>query len=78
MFLWKSNVTPRLIAAESETDAIAVLVEEFGPCVSTKRTAVVTRHRGEVLLSTDELDRYVDEHEAIRLLATKRGLVDEP
>lgn len=79
MFLWKSNVTNRLIAAESETDAIAVLEEEYGLRVSMKRTAVITRLRGPVLVQDgDEVQRYVDEDEAIRLLASKRGLVDEP
>ena len=78
MYLWKSNVTNRLIAAESETDAIAVLEEEYGLHVSLKRTAVITRCRGPILVQAgDEIERYVDEEEAIRLLAVKRGLVDE-
>lgn len=80
MFLWKSNVTNRLIAAESETDAIAVLEEEYGLRVSLKRTAVITRLYGPLVVQEGDggCVRYVDEEEAIRLLASKRGLVDEP
>lgn len=69
MFLWKSNVTNRLIAAESESDAIDVLIEEYGlgRGVCYLRREVITRQCGPFLIQNgDEIERYVDEEEAIK------------